>query len=57
MHSYATDSTERKSIPFFIAALGILAAWLLGLIIQKTQISIPWCTSSDWFLRIILQDF
>lgn len=42
MHSYATDSSERKSIPFFLAALGILAAWILGWIVQKTQISIPW---------------
>lgn len=42
MHPYATDSNERRLIPFFLAALGILAAWGLGWIIQKTQLSIPW---------------
>lgn len=42
MHPYTTDSKERKTIYFFLAVIGILAALALGRIVQNTKISIPW---------------
>jgi len=42
MHSYSTDSNERIRIPFFLAGLGILFAWLLSWATKHYHISIPW---------------
>lgn len=42
MHPYATDSSERRFVPFLLAVLGILAAWGLGWIVKTIQMAVPW---------------
>lgn len=42
MHPYATDSQERKVIPFFIAGTGILLGWVLNRILNLIEIPSPW---------------
>lgn len=42
MHSYSIDSTERRYIPFFIAAVAIATTFLMFHFIDQTQIKIPW---------------
>ncbi len=42
MHPYATDSSERTYIPFFLAGLAIVAAWGTALFLRRADISIPW---------------
>ena len=44
MHPYATDSNERKLVPGLIALLGVIAALMLGKLLEYTEFSIPW-----WF--------
>ncbi len=41
-HTYATDSAERKTVPFFLAAAGIGGAYLTFHILQKYHIELPW---------------
>ena len=42
MHPYATDSSETKAVPLYIAALGVVAAYLLHVTLEKTKFTIPW---------------
>lgn len=44
MHPYATDSNERRSVPIYIALLSIIVAFLLGMFLESTSLTIPW-----WF--------
>ena len=44
MHPYATDSSERKSIPSLIAVLSVIAALVLDRLITHTFFTVPW-----WF--------
>jgi hypothetical protein len=48
MHAYATDSEERKYIPFFVAALAIAVAYGVSIIATKTGLQLPfWFPSLD----------
>ncbi len=40
-HSYSIDSTERRSIPFFIAVAAILSAVALSHVLKKCQMELP----------------
>ena len=42
MHPYATDSTERKIVPFLIAVFAILATWAASDIMKHLHIDIAW---------------
>ena len=42
MHPYATDSNERKTIPFVLAGLALAAAWGLSWLLRALNITIPW---------------
>jgi len=42
MHPYATDSSERKVMPFLIAAIGVILAWLLHWTFQALRVIVPW---------------
>lgn len=42
MHPYATDSLERKYIPFLLAVLAVLAAWGLSRILATANLTVPW---------------
>jgi len=42
MHPYATDSNERKFVPFYIAGLSILTAWIFKWVLGSMQFSLPW---------------
>lgn len=42
MHPYATDSTERKLVPFLLAALAIAGAWLIGPALAWSHLRMPW---------------
>ena len=44
-HTYATDSTERRYIPFFIAAAAIGATFLVFHFLDKYGIEPPWWAS------------
>lgn len=44
MHPYATDSSERKSIPGLIAVLSVIATLVLDRLITHTFFTAPW-----WF--------
>ena len=44
MHPYATDSNERKFVPSLIALLSLIAALVLGKLLEYTSLTIPW-----WF--------
>lgn len=39
MHPYATDSEERRLVPFFLAALSIGLAWVLYIGLQETDLA------------------
>jgi hypothetical protein len=45
VHTYSTDSSERRYIPFLIAAAAIGAAFLTFSVITKYHISLPWWAS------------
>jgi hypothetical protein len=42
MHPYATDSNETKAIPLYLAALSVVAAYLLHVILEKYKLAVPW---------------
>lgn len=42
MHSYATNSNERKIVPLCLACISILAAWGLNRGFELTQLTLPW---------------
>ena len=42
MHTYTTDSSERKFIPLYIASASILLAWGLNRLFNFTQLTVPW---------------
>ncbi len=42
MHPYATDSNERKIVPFILAALAIAMAWVFGWVLGSLNLRIPW---------------
>ena len=42
MHTYTTDSNERKFVPLYIAGASILLAWGLNRILNFVQLTIPW---------------
>ena len=42
MHPYATDSSEGKFVPLYVAGLSILAAWILHRALGTLQFTIPW---------------
>ncbi len=42
MHPYATDSDERRIVPFFLAAIGILAALGLNTALTALYLTVPW---------------
>jgi len=42
MHGYSTDSSERRVVPFLLAALAIALAWMLSRLLAATHFSIPW---------------
>jgi len=42
MHPYATDSSERRFVPVFLASLSILAALLLDRGLRTMQFTFPW---------------
>lgn len=44
-HAYSTDSTERKTIPFFIAVVAILAALLTSNLFEHYRFVPPWWLS------------
>src|SRR6266702_2974297 len=45
LHTYSTDSTERRYIPFFIAAAGIGASFLVFHLLDRYGIEPPWWAS------------
>jgi hypothetical protein len=44
MHTYSTDSSEKRYIPFFIAAFAIVASFALSALLKKCNFEFPW-----WF--------
>jgi len=44
-HAYSTDSTERRLIPFFVAATAIGSAFLASHFFHRYQINLPWWAS------------
>jgi hypothetical protein len=42
LHPYATDSTERKIVPPFLAIAAIIAAWVLPKTASVVGVSLPW---------------
>ena len=42
MHPYATDSEEKKKIPFYLAALAIALSFLIFRLLVWRSISMPW---------------
>jgi len=42
MHSYATDSSERKSVPLYIGCTSVLVAWALNRVLGAIQFALPW---------------
>lgn len=42
MHPYATDSSETKTVPLYLAALSVVAAYVLHVILEKYKIEVPW---------------
>lgn len=42
MHAYATDASERKSIPVWLAFLAVVAALLLNFILKSMKLEVPW---------------
>ena len=48
MHAYATDSEERKYIPFFVAALAIAVSYGVSVLAAKANLALPfWLPSLD----------
>lgn len=44
MHQYSIDTTERSTVPLFIAVAAILAAWGLSAALDAFGLTVPW-----WF--------
>ena len=44
MHPYATDSNERKYVPFFLAVFAVVATWGLSQLLDTTKVTVAW-----WF--------
>ncbi len=42
MHSYITDSTERRHVPLASAVLAVLLSWALNAVLTALHVSIPW---------------
>lgn len=42
MHAYATDASERESIPVWLAFLAVAAALLLSSALKSTKLEVPW---------------
>jgi len=42
MHSYTTDSNERKFVPLYVAGISILIAWILNGVLGAMQFALPW---------------
>ena len=42
MHSYTTDSSERKFVPLYTVGLSVLAAWTLNIVLGDMQFTLPW---------------
>jgi hypothetical protein len=42
MHSYTTDSDERRFVPLLLAALAIVLAWGSSKFLAAVHVSIPW---------------
>ena len=42
MHPYATDSSERKFVPLYLAGISILTAWIFNGAVGYTQFTLPW---------------
>jgi len=42
MHSYSTDSDERRFVPLILAALAIVLAWCSSQFLVAVHVSLPW---------------
>ncbi|PYT93122.1 MAG: hypothetical protein DMG36_11345 [Acidobacteria bacterium] len=42
MHSYSTDSDERRLVPLILAALAIVLAWGSSKVLAAAHVSLPW---------------
>lgn len=42
MHSYSTDSDERRFVPLILAALAIVLAWCSSKFLVAMHVSLPW---------------
>ena len=42
MHPYATDSDERRLIPFLLAGLAMVGAWAAGPLLGWVHVQMPW---------------
>ncbi|MBN3945015.1 MAG: hypothetical protein HWQ38_00365 [Nostoc sp. NMS7] len=42
MHAYATDTSERESIPVWLAFFAVAAALLLSYIVKNMKLEVPW---------------
>lgn len=42
MHPYATDSSERKFVPLYLAGISILTAWIFNGAVGYMQFTLPW---------------
>lgn len=42
MHSYSTDSNERRFVPLLLAALAIAFAWASSRMMEALHFSVPW---------------
>lgn len=63
MHSYATDSNERKLVPFLLAILSVLSAWFLKRVLGVLEFTIPWWLDAPsvvgfyWMFYIIFDKY
>ncbi len=42
MHSYITDSSERRDVPLWLAGISILLSWALYTSLAKLKFGVPW---------------
>jgi hypothetical protein len=42
MHSYSTDSSERRVVPLLLALLAIALAWVSSKFLAAAHLSAPW---------------
>lgn len=42
MHSYATDSNERKLVPLLLMIVSVLSVWFLNRALEILQFTLPW---------------